>query len=327
MDQNSFKQLIFNCSGKDFNDLARHIFYYQAKYNAVYAKFLQLIDIRPQQIEKIEDIPYLPIEFFKTHMVSCSDIDEDCFCFTSSSTTGTGLSKHFIPNIELYHKAFIQSFQYQYGKIKDFTFRFLLPSYLEREGSSLVYMATEMLKISKKGGFYIHNFDKLQMDLMADKKSKRKTIMLGVSYALLDFSENYSMDLSDIIVMETGGMKGQRKEMVREELHGILKHNLNCSQIASEYGMTELLSQAYSKENGLFNCPPWMRISVAQTTDPLKNEGIGKSGLIQVMDLSNIDSCCFIGTSDLGKVYENGTFEVLGRFDHSEARGCNLMVS
>ena len=302
------------------------IFYYQAKYNPVYSKFLQLIDVRPESILDIAQIPYLPVEFFKNHVVSSINPDEQTVVFKSSSTTGEGISTHYVSDIELYHTSFTRCFNYQFGSIEDYTFRFLLPSYLERSDSSLVYMAEELLKISGKGGFYLNDLKKLAMDLAYDIKLGRKVILWGVSFALLDFAENYPMDLSNVIIMETGGMKGRRREITRREFHQFLIQKFNTTHIASEYGMTELLSQAYSIKDGIFNCPPWMKITIGQTTDPFGIEKKGKTGRIKIIDLANIDSCCFLATSDLGRVYKDGTFEVLGRLDNSDVRGCNLLT-
>jgi hypothetical protein len=302
------------------------IFYYQAKNNPVYSKFLQLIDIRPESILDITQIPYLPIEFFKDHTISCQVVNDQTTVFTSSSTSGMGISRHYVPDIEIYHSSFIKSFEYHFGEVEEYTFRFLLPSYLERKGSSLVYMADKLLKISGKGGFYLDDYKKLAEDLISDKKKDRKVILLGVSYALMDFAQMYPIDLSGMIIMETGGMKGRKKELTREELHTFLMQKFNSSHIGSEYGMTELLSQAYSIKNGIFNCPPWMKISIGQTTDPFSLEKQGKTGNIKIIDFANIDSCCFISTSDLGRVFEDGSFEVLGRFDNSDVRGCNVLT-
>ena len=323
--RNSFKKGIFLTSPTGFNDLALEIFYYQAKYNPVYSKFLQLIDVRPERISGIAEIPHLPVEFFKNHEVSSINLNDQTPVFKSSSTSGQGISRHYVPDIELYHTSFTKCFEYQFGNIEDYTFRFLLPSYLERSDSSLVYMAEELLKISGKGGFYLNDLKKLAIDLTNDIKLRRKVILLGVSFALLDFAENYSMDLSNVIIMETGGMKGRRREITRRELHQFLMLKLNTAHIASEYGMTELLSQAYSIKGGIFNCPPWMKVTLGQTTDPFGIEKKGKTGRIKIIDLANIDSCCFLATSDLGRVHDDGSFEVLGRFDRSDARGCNLM--
>ena len=324
--KNSFKQQIFKATPDSFNDLALDIFYYQAKNNPVYSKYLQLINIRPETVLEISKIPYLPIEFFKNHVVSCSPVNDQTTIFTSSSTTGVGTSNHYVADLNLYETSFIKGFEFHFGKIEDYTFRFLLPSYMERNGSSLVYMAEKLLKLSGKGGFYLNNFKQLSEDLLSDKENERKTILLGVSFALIDFAEAFKNDLSGLTVMETGGMKGRRKEITRPELHNFLQQNLNVNQIASEYGMTELLSQAYSLKDGIFNCPPWMKISIGQTTDPFGWEKPGKTGTLKIIDLANLDSCCFISTSDLGRLFDNGSFEVLGRFDSSDVRGCNLMA-
>ncbi len=324
--KNSFKENVFLTTTANFKSLALEIFFYQAKYNPVYSKFLELINIRPETITELSDIPYLPIDFYKQHVVSCRPVNEKSHVFLSSSTTGQGQSKHYINDISQYETAFTNSFEFQFGKISEFTFRFLLPSYLEREGSSLVYMAEKLLGISESGGFYLKNFKQLSIDLSNDINQGRKTILLGVSFALIDFANQYPMDLSSIIVMDTGGMKGRREEITRQELHSYLTNKFKSSQIASEYGMTELLSQAYSLKDGLFVCPPWMKISIGQTTDPFELEKLKKTGTLKIIDLSNYESCSFIQTSDLGRVFEDGTFEILGRYDNSDTRGCNLMA-
>lgn len=306
--------------------MALEIFHFQAKNNQVYAKYLEFTHFKPDKIVEIGDIPFLPIELFKTLKVTSSAILENTLFFSSSSTTGQGISHHFVPDIEHYKMALRKSFEYQFGDIERFTFRFLLPSYLEREGSSLVFMAEELVNISKKGGFYLHNMDKLAHDLENDIKNNYEVILLSVSFALMDFAEKFPMDLSKVIVMETGGMKGRRAEIIRNELHSYLKKQLNSDKILSEYGMTELFSQVYSSGDGIFECPPWMKVIVNQTTDPFCREKTGRTGCINIIDLANIDSCCFIATTDLGRVYKNGCFEVLGRYDHSDVRGCNLMI-
>lgn len=323
--KNGFKQRVFKVSESSFNALALDIFYYQAKYNPVYAKFLQLIDVRPESVLTIDQIPFLPVDFFKHQIVSCDNLDANSFYFSSSSTTGMGVSKHFLEDTSLYELAYQNSFEYAFGNPSAFTYRFLLPSYLERGGSSLVYMAEGLLKQSGKGGFYLHDYVSLAHDLEEDLAKGHKTILLGVSYALLDFAEQYPMDLSEIVVMETGGMKGKRAEMSRKALHAYLTKALNCAFIASEYGMTELMSQAYSISNGIYVNPPWMRIQIMESTDPFSPEQNGKTGQVNIMDLSAFNSCAFIATSDLGRKYDNGHFEIVGRHDYSEARGCNLM--
>ncbi len=324
--KNNFNKNVFLTTEANFNSLALELFYYQAKYNPVYANYLKLINVSPHSITEIDDIPYLPIDFYKHHVVSCQPKSVNSHVFLSSSTTGMGQSKHYVNDINQYINAFSKSFEFCFGNITNFSFRFLLPSYMEREGSSLIYMAQKLLSISGSGGFYLTNFKQLAYDLAQDIAEKRPTILLGVSYALIDFAKEFPMDLSSIIVMETGGMKGRREEITRPQLHHYLKNQFNHSQIASEYGMTELLSQAYSTKDGLFRPPPWMKINVGKTTDPFELEKFGKTGCLKIMDLSNYESCSFIHTSDLGRVFEDGSFEISGRFDHSDLRGCNLMA-
>jgi len=341
-----FKEKIFKVVDNGLNALALEIFYYQAKNNPVYSKFLHLIDIRPESIIDAVNIPYLPVEFFKNHQVVCTPYNKDIpntleirkdeslsspnignmTVFTSSSTTGTGVAKHYVPDLDIYHQSLVNSFELHFGKPEDFTFRFLLPSYLERGGSSLVYMANYLLKLSGKGGFYINDYKALATDLEKDIHQENKVILLGVSFALMDFADAYPMNLSQVTIIETGGMKGRKKEITRYELHDQLKEAFKTEKIASEYGMTELLSQAYSLSHGLFTCPPWMRLSIRSTTDPFAKETQGKTGGINIMDLANIDSCCFLATSDLGRQMDNGCFEVLGRFDNSDIRGCSLLA-
>ena len=321
----NFKQEIFELSQNGFNALALDIFNYQAKYNSVYANYLQLIGIRAENILSTDQIPFLPLEFFKNQEVVCEELPDNCQYFTSSSTSGTGVSKHFVTDISIYQTSFIKCFELRFGPITNFTFRFLLPSYLERQGSSLVYMAKHLMDISGKGSFYLDDLEKLNTDLQSDLLQNKPVMLFGVSFALLDFAEQFPQNLANVIVMETGGMKGRKAELTRMELHAAIKQNLNVRDVSSEYGMTELLSQAYSLKEGIFDCPPWMRVSVGQTTDPFAQERNGKTGNLKIIDLANLNSCCFLSTSDLGRKHKNGTFEVLGRFDHSEARGCNLM--
>ena len=311
----------------DFENFALEIFQYQAKNNLVYAQFLKLLKINPSEIHKIINIPFLPIEFFKSHKIvsSSSEVEET---FLSSGTTGQIQSKHFVTDVSIYEESFTKGFEHFYGNIEDYTVLALLPSYLERSGSSLIYMANDFIEKSKKpkSGFYLHNLDELTKNLAELDKKNEKILLIGVSFALLDLVETYKFNLINTIVMETGGMKGRRKELIREELHQILKDGFGVSEIHSEYGMTELLSQAYSKGNGIFDCPPWMKILTRDPEDALTILPEGKSGGINVIDLANINSCSFIATQDLGKTYKNGTFEVLGRFDNSDIRGCNLLV-
>ena len=314
-------------SPSEFESVALDVFHHQFLHNHVYRKFCKLLKTDPETINKIEDIPFLPIEFFKTKKIVSGDLKEDLI-FTSSGTTGSHVSKHYVNDITIYEKSYKTAFEYFYGSISDYCVLALLPSYLEREGSSLIYMVDDLIKESRHAdsGFYLKNTSQLKDKLIALDSDGTKILLIGVSFALLDLVEKHQFQLKNTIVMETGGMKGRRKEMVREELHDILKKGFGVSGIHSEYGMTELLSQAYSHGNGLFRTPSWMKILTRDTEDPITLQDIGKTGGINIIDLANINSCAFIATQDLGKVYENGNFEVLGRFDNSDIRGCNLMV-
>lgn len=319
---------IFNTlNSTDFEKLAIEVFRFQSQHNAVYKQFIGLLKINPLTVQTIADIPFLPIEFFKSHRIlsSTNEIQET---FLSSGTTGQTQSKHFVTDIAIYEESFTKGFEHFYGTIEEYTVLALLPSYLERNGSSLIYMANNFIEKSNnpKSGFYLHNLDELRENLQKLDENNQKVLLIGVSFALLDLVETYKFNLKNTIVMETGGMKGRRKELIREELHQILKEGFGVSEIHSEYGMTELLSQGYSKGNGIFECPPWMKILTRDPEDALTILPEGKSGGINVIDLANINSCSFIATQDLGKTYANGTFEVLGRFDNSDIRGCNLLV-
>ena len=311
----------------DFERTALEIFKFQAKNNLVYKEFIKLLNIDADTIIKISQIPFLPIQFFKSHKVVSSKNPVERI-FLSSGTTGFTQSNHFVTDISIYEKSFSKGFEHFYGNIKDYTVLALLPSYLERDGSSLIYMVNALIEKSTKpkSGFYLDNLEELAKNLIELDKKGEKTILIGVSFALLDLVETYRFKLKNTIVMETGGMKGRRKELIREELHELLCKGFGVSEIHSEYGMTELLSQAYSKGNGLFECPSWMKIITRDPEDALTILPEGKSGGINVIDLANINSCSFIATQDLGKTYPNGTFEVLGRFDNSDIRGCNLLV-
>lgn len=307
--------------------MALSIFRYQSEENTVYRKYLNFLKRDFQSITTIEEIPFLPIEFFKTEKVLSHFTDADLI-FTSSSTTGSVPSRHYIPDPELYEESFFAAFDIFYGKPADYCILALLPSYLERKGSSLVYMVDKLIEESKhsEGGFYLHNHKALAEKLEVLKQAKQKTMLIGVTFALLDFVEKFPMEFPELIVMETGGMKGKREELIREEVHSILKSGFALQKIHSEYGMTELLSQAYSSGDGIFSCPPWMKILIREPNDPFYLLPDGKSGGINIIDLANLDSCSFIETQDLGKTHEKSLFEVLGRFDTSDLRGCNLMV-
>lgn len=318
---------IWNISDdRGFNETALKIFRYQAKYNPVYRKFLNFLRVSSDSVLSFREIPCMPIEFFRNHAVVTGQYEPEVV-FTSSGTTGAQTSRHHVRSPELYTESFMRAWDLFYGPASDYCVLALLPSYLERTGSSLVYMAQHLIEQSQHpmSGFYLNQLGELSNVLSHLEGAKQPTILLGVSFALLDLAEQYPQKLEHTIVMETGGMKGRRKELTRYVLHSVLKSAFQLKAIHSEYGMTELLSQAYSKSDGIFHCPPWMRVLVRESNDPLQYV-TGKTGGINVIDLANIDSCSFIATQDLGRLSENGTFEVLGRFDYSDVRGCNLMV-
>ena len=322
------QQKIFNInSDVEFEKITLEIFRFQAKNCAVYSNFIRHLKVDVNTINAIEKIPFLPIQFFKSHQIIASKgtVEE---VFLSSGTGGTQ-SQHFVTDIFLYEESYRKGFHQFYGNIEDYTVLALLPNYLERNGSSLIYMVDDLIKKSKnsKSGFFLENTQKMTKIIQNHSKNDKKLLILGVSYALLDLVESQKFDLKDGIVMETGGMKGRRKELVREELHKILCDGFGVNQIHSEYGMTELLSQGYSKGNGVFETPNWMKILVRDTEDALTLLPTGKTGGINVIDLANINSCSFIATQDLGKIHTNGTFEIIGRFDNSDIRGCNLMIN
>jgi len=314
-------------SEEQFIDTALKVFRFQAENNPVYRDFIGHLKINYQEVQKLDKIPFLPIQFFKTHKVVLDNVGVQ-ETFTSSGTTGHHVSKHFVHDTDLYIKSFTKGFENFYGNINDWVILALLPSYLEREGSSLVYMVDHLIKESGKedSGFYLNNREELAETIKKLEGQNKKSLLIGVSYALLDFAEEFPMPLKNIMMMETGGMKGRRKEILREELHQKLCDSFQLDTIHSEYGMTELLSQAYSKGNGIFQTPSWMKILIRETNDPFDILTSGKSGGINIIDLANIYSCSFIATQDLGKIHDNKGFEVLGRFDNSDLRGCNLMV-
>ncbi|WP_435414030.1 acyl transferase [Polaribacter aestuariivivens] len=319
---------IFNIqTTTDFNQVTLSVFKHQFNNNKVYRSFCDLLYIHPSDVTKVEEIPFLPIQFFKNKRVlsSLNQIEET---FTSSGTTGSITSKHFVTDINLYKKSYLKGFAHFYGNIEDYAVLALLPNYLERKGSSLVFMVDDLIRKSKneESGFYLNNIEELAQKLVELDNKGQKTLLIGVSFALLDLIEKQQFKLKNTIIMETGGMKGRRKELIREELHQLLKNGFGVSEIHSEYGMTELLSQAYSKGNGIFETPPWMQVLTRDTEDALTINTAKKNGGINVIDLANYNSCSFIATQDLGKVHQNGTFEIIGRFDNSDIRGCNLMV-
>ena len=319
---------VFNIQDQsDFKTCALQVFRHQFKNNAIYRSFCDLLYIHSSDVKEVEEIPFLPIQFFKSHAVlsSTQAVKET---FTSSGTTGSSVSKHMVTDLSWYTKSYTKGFEYFYGPIEEYTVLGLLPNYLERDGSSLIYMVDDFIKKSNKpaSGFYLNNLTELSKTLIALDKKGEKVLLIGVTFALLDLIERQQFKLQNTIIMETGGMKGRRKEIIRNELHEILCAGLGVSKIHSEYGMTELLSQGYSSGDGVFDCPPWMKILARDTEDALTMVGSNKTGGLNVIDLANYNSCSFIATQDLGKVDNNGRFEVLGRFDHSDIRGCNLMV-
>lgn len=319
---------IFNIQNEaGFTEVALAVFKHQFQTNRVYRSFCDLINVHPSDVQKVSDIPFLPIQFFKSRKVLASR-EEVQEIFTSSGTTGSRISKHFVTDIKLYKESYRKGFHHFYGNIEAYTVLALLPNYLERKGSSLVYMVEDFIARSKhvESGFYLDNVEELTKMLIKLDKSGQKTLLIGVSFALLDLIEKQQFNLKNTIVMETGGMKGRRKELVREELHAILQEGFGVNEIHSEYGMTELLSQGYSQGKGIFKTPPWMRVLTRDTEDALSIQSPGKNGGMNVIDLANYNSCSFIATQDLGKVHKDGTFEIIGRFDSSDIRGCNLMV-
>jgi phenylacetate-coenzyme A ligase PaaK-like adenylate-forming protein len=307
--------------------MALKVFRFQYENNLVYREFCDFLKTDVQKVKTIQQIPFLPIQFFKSHsVVSNSNLIQTTF--TSSGTSGMVTSKHLVTDVSIYEESYRKGFSQFYGNIEDYTILALLPSYLEREGSSLIHMVDDLIQLSNQpeSGFYLNNYDELIEKLIHLDQSGQNVILIGVTYALLDLIEKHTFQLENTIIMETGGMKGKRKEMIREELHHQLCNGFGVKSIHSEYGMTELLSQAYSLGEGIFECPSWMRVLVRDTEDALSYIREGKTGGISVIDLANINSCSFIATQDLGKIYSNSSFEVLGRFDHSDIRGCNLMV-
>ncbi|MEZ4799019.1 MAG: acyl transferase [Flavobacteriales bacterium] len=314
-------------NNKDFEMVAMDLFKFQAEHCEVYKNYLHFLSKSPGSVQSIVEIPFLPIEVFKKHAVKSGDWDEQII-FTSSGTTGMEVSKHFVKDLSLYEWSFLNGFEKFYGNPANWTILALLPSYLERKGSSLIYMAEKLIGISndKRSGFFLNDHKELARVLKALVAENKQTLLLGVTFGLLDFAEDFELDLQEVVVMETGGMKGRREEWTRDQVHEILKKQWNINKIHSEYGMTELLSQAYSIGDGIFKTPEWMKVLWRDTSDPLLTSDVAGSGGLNVIDLCNVDSCAFIATQDLVKIQGNGSFEVMGRFDHSDVRGCNLLV-
>ena len=317
----------------NFNGLALKIFKAQYHYNKIYKTYCDFLKIDPNSINSIKQIPFLPIQFFKNKIIKTTDFKEEII-FESSGTTGSTNSKHFVRSKSVYEGSYIKGFRKYYGSEKDYCIIGLLPSYLEKQNSSLVYMVDDFINRSKhkNSGFYLYNYERLKTVLEENEKANQKTILIGVTYALIDFAEQFPLKLLHTTIMETGGMKGRKAELTRSQVHKILSKNFQVEHIHSEYGMTELLSQAYSTEKGIFKCSNTLKVLVRSEDDPFeiydkppkKNEYV--SGGINVIDLANLYSCSFIATDDAGKLNKNGNFEILGRLENSDIRGCGLMV-
>jgi len=322
---------IFTANNENFNSLALEVFQFQLENNELYRKYCDTLNVDPEKIAGIEQIPFLPIQFFKSHRVSTTLYEAELI-FESSGTTQTINSKHFVKDTGLYQKSYNEAFRLFYGDPAEWCIIGLLPSYLERNNSSLVMMADSLVQQSghAQSGFYLNEWEQLNTTLQSLEKQHQKTLLIGVTFALLDFAEMYPMSLHYTSIMETGGMKGRRKEMTREQVHEILRNSFQLKNIDSEYGMTELLSQAYSYGSGIFNCPPWMKVLLREEDDPFALHTAGAygiiTGVINVIDLANIYSCSFIATEDAGKLYPNHSFEILGRMDNSDIRGCSLLA-
>jgi phenylacetate-coenzyme A ligase PaaK-like adenylate-forming protein len=323
------RKSVFSVSGEDGVEKASlEIFRYQCTNNRVYGDFVNYLNIDPEEVIRLEDIPFLPVSLFRDQEIISGDRTGIEKVFTSSGTTGSIPSRHFVKDLSLYEESFLRAFRIFYGDPGQYRFLVLLPGYLERQGSSLVYMMDHLISLSKQNGsgFFLHNMEELAAKLHEKTPDGVKTMLFGASYALLDFAERFPVDIHETIIMETGGMKGRKKEMIREDLHDFLCKAFNVNDIHSEYGMTELLSQGYSTGKGIFRTPPWMKVLIRDTNDPMALLPPGKTGGINIIDLANIYSCAFIATQDLGKRNEDGSFEVSGRFDDSDIRGCNLLV-
>ena len=328
--KNDLQERIFTLHDlSGFRETALEVFRYQYSGNPVYNEFIRGLGRESGSVNRLEKIPFLPVEFFRNRKVITGDFPAQ-IVFESSSTTGSVPGRHFVTDLQIYEESFTRAFGIFYGDPSEYLIAALLPSYTEREGSSLVYMAEKLIGMSRNplSGFYRDDIPGLITAICKGRNEDKKVLLLGVSFALLDLAEkNSPPDLSGVIIMETGGMKGRRKEITREELHSILTEKLNVRFIHSEYGMTELLSQAYSKGAGRFLCPPWMKVLIRDPQDPLTIfTETGRTGGINIIDLANINSCSFLATSDLGRLHDDGSFEVLGRFDNSDVRGCNLMA-
>lgn len=313
----------------NFEALALEVFQYQARYNTLYRQYIQLLHIEAEKVQKLSQIPFLPIQFFKSHLIQSGNWEPE-LQFSSSGTGQAAMtSRHAVRSRKWYLETTERIFESFYGNINNYCVLALLPAYLERQGSSLVLMAQHFIDRSSdpRSGFFLYNYPDLMKVIRECRAEKRPFLLLGVSFALWELSEQFQEDLSDGIIMETGGMKGRRKEITREELHGLLSASFGASKIHSEYGMTELFSQAYSKGDGRFQPAPGMMVLTREITDPLTRQKAGKTGAVNIIDLANVDTISFIATDDVGRVYEDGTFEILGRMDASDIRGCNLLLN
>lgn len=322
---------IFSVNEDNFESVSLQVFRFQYEHNAVYRQYCDTLKIAPSEVCNITGIPFLPIAFFKTHLVTTTQFIPETI-FESSGTTHTINSRHFIKDLTLYEESFAKAFRLFYGEPSDWCIIALLPSYLERQNASLVVMADKLIQQSghASSGFYLDDLDRLRGTLQDLERMHQKTLLIGVTFALLDLVEAFPMPLEHTVIMETGGMKGRRAEITRQEVHNILRKSFELKEIHSEYGMTELLSQAYSPGEGRFSCPPWMKILIRAEDDPLEVEGPAeqgtRNGAVNIIDLANIYSCSFIATEDAGRLYEDGSFEILGRLDNTDIRGCSLMA-
>jgi hypothetical protein len=322
---------VFSIGEKDLEELALEIFRFQSANNALYALYLEVLKCDPVKVNSLFGIPFLPIGFFKSHEVKTGSFEPGVI-FESSGTTGSGTSRHFIKDLSLYERSFISGFKKFYGDPAGWCILALIPSFAERDHSSLAYMTDKLIRLSghSQGGFYLDRMEDLQSILSGKSVPGRKILLIGLTYALLDLAEKINpvdigLDREQMVIMETGGMKGRRKEMIREEVHEILKRSFGVSAIHSEYGMSELLSQAYSTGNGVFRSVPWMKVLVREEDEPRQVNAKGR-GAVNIIDLANIYSCSFIATEDAGEIFDDGSFKILGRLDESDLRGCNLMI-
>jgi phenylacetate-coenzyme A ligase PaaK-like adenylate-forming protein len=333
LDEQILRNVVLKTNESNFNKIALAVFNFQYTNNETYHAYCNLLKIIPSQINEIEKIPFLPIQFFKTKEIKSTAFDA-AIIFESSGTTGSINSNHFVKDISIYEESFLNAFNHFYGTPSQYCIIGLLPSYLERKGSSLVYMVDDLIKKTNhtNSGFYLYDFEKLKTILQENETAKQPTILIGVTYALLDFAEKHKMQLKYTTIMETGGMKGRREELSRTQVHAILQDKLGVKEVHSEYGMTELLSQAYSNGKGIFDCPSQMKILIRSEDDPfeiianISTENKSKTGAINIIDLANLYSCSFIATDDLGKLYSNKSFEITGRMENSDVRGCGLMI-